>query len=105
METRLKSVFQNPELRLLNKALIFMALLWVLRAGDFGFWPILLFLGGASFLYIVPMFRTLETAPVFLILLINSLFILRTLSSPWYFWMAAAYCTGLFYLLIGVKEL
>ena len=105
METRLKSVLWNPKLRLAHKALAFAVFLWLLRAGDFKFWPTLAFLTIAAALYLTPLFRTLETGSAFLILLVITWLTLKTFGDPFYFSIAAIYFTALFYLILGTKDL
>ncbi len=105
MAIRLKLALKNPKLRLAHKALIFAVTVWLLRAGEFGFWPIALFIVAAITLYATPLFQTLELAAPLLVLLTTTLLGLRILETPAEFWFGAAYFTGLFYLILGIKEL
>lgn len=98
-------VFQNPKLRLLHKAVAFAFFLWVLRSGDFSFWSVSIFFVATIFLYATPLFRAIEIAPFFSVFLFVAFLTLRAISHPYYFFLAAIYFTGIFYLIIGMKEL
>lgn len=105
METRLKSVFRNPQLALAFKAVIFAAFFFLAKLGGFSATSIALFLAAATFVYLRPIFRTFELAGTFVVLLASAIIFCRTFIDPIDFSFAVIYFPLLFYILVGIKDL
>ncbi|MDP1718884.1 MAG: hypothetical protein Q8L24_00450 [bacterium] len=98
-------VFQNPQLALTSKALLFAAFFVLARLGNFSLWSLVLFVLAALFLYARPFFRTVEMAGTLVALLIIAAFFGLTFRDPFDFYFAAVYFPFLFYLVLGIKDL
>ncbi len=105
MAIKLKSVLRNPKLRLALKALVFAGFFQLIKLGDFGFWPVLLFTAATIFFYSVPLFRTLELMSVLLVFFADALLISWTFLASSYFSLLTLYFAAVFYLILGVKDL
>ncbi len=97
METKLKSVLRNPQLRLGFKSAVFGALLLFAHP--------LVFLAGGAFLYLKPIFRTFEMIGPFILLTGISLLLAKTTVGGYYFFLSGVYSAVIFYLILGVKDL
>ncbi len=105
METRLRLVLRDQQLRLALKALIFGGGLALVKIGSLGLLPILFFLGIALFLYTSPLFNSFNQSYNLLILIAISLLAAgKTLDSGYFLliWLGAVF---LFYLILGIKDL
>lgn len=105
METKLKSIFLNPQLRLASKAFGFLGLLVLARSLAFSPLAVLLFILGVVFLYTQPLFRTVErigdlAVLIFSVLIFNSIF-----SDSLDFLISSLHFSLLFFILIGIKDL
>lgn len=97
MAIKLKSVFQNPQLQLGLKSVVYGALLLFTH-------PII-FIVGAVLLYARPLFRTFEMLGSLALLLGVSIILTNTAVSEPYFFLSGVYASILFYLILGVKDL
>ncbi len=105
METKLKSIFLNPQLRLAFKAALFLGFLFLARLGSFSLLATLFFLFGAIILYARPLFRTVEKAGDFLVLIFSVLVFHSIFIDSLDFIFAALYYSVLFFWLMGIKDL
>src|SRR3989338_929414 len=104
MATKLKSVLENPRLRLTLKAAIFAALLAWATVGGFNAASVLIFIAGTAALFLRPLFQTVHYFLPFLIFLPATLIFLHRLHGL-YLWLGLIFCAVLFYVLLGVKSL
>lgn len=105
MEIRLKSVSKNLTLRLASKAAVFGVLLFLAGIANFRFTAVVIFIGAAVFLYLSPLFRTVEFSLPFLLLMAFSLAAIETLAGSGQFLPAVIFLSFLFFLILGLKDL
>ncbi len=105
METKLKSVFRNPQSALAFKAVVFAAFFFLAKLGGFSTASIALFLVSATVLYLRPIFRTFESVGTFAVLLASAIIFCRTFIDPIDFLFAVIYFPLLLYILVGIKDL
>lgn len=97
METKLKLVFQNPQLQLAFKALIVGLLL--------AFTHPLIFIAGAVLLYGRPLFHTFELLESFIVLLAIAPLLTWSAGGGLFLALSVIYSAFLFLLILGVKNL
>ncbi|MEK7654118.1 MAG: hypothetical protein AAB345_02450 [Patescibacteria group bacterium] len=105
METKLKSIFLNPQLRLAFKATLFLGFLILARLGGFSLISTPIFIAGAVVLYARPLFRTVEKLGDFLVLVFSAVVFNLVFIDSLDFFFSAVYYSLLFFLLVGVKDL
>lgn len=105
METRLKLVFQNQILRSAFKAGIFGLLLFLAGTAAFKTTAVLIFLAAAFFLYLKPLFRTVEFILPFLLIIAFSFVAIFVLGESRYYPPAVILLSLLFFLMLGLKDL
>jgi hypothetical protein len=86
------------------RAAIFGFLLLAAAAGDFRLTPVLFFLAGSVLIYSRPFFRRYENASAFLVFLAASVLGMRVVEDSLLFFPTLIIFSGIFYLLLGVKD-
>lgn len=106
MVGRLKLVLQNQRLQLLLKSFIFAGLLAWVKAGDFGFLPILFFLFFSLYMFRGHPYSLMsQNFYSFLALIVVSLGVTNILNRQAFVFLAILFFSVLFYLILGIKEL
>lgn len=105
MATVLKLALQNPQLKLTFKTAVFLAVLVWARQQEFGLISIVAAMAAASIFYLRPIFQTFHYLYQFLVFLAVGLLFLSQISDPYLFILGLGLVGGLFYLLLGLKNL